>query len=138
MESKLLAEKTMKTSLFLVNYNNKQPPQFQHELFAAVISIIKEYCIWHNIEQEKGKVFFTELQKEAFDNRNELLEEVTSACVRLWTSGKNLNGREFCSIFNESIRMDDEKCMDDITLLCRGINNLCVTRNKFQKNQLAQ
>jgi hypothetical protein len=34
--------------------------------------------------------FFRELQKQAFDNAHELLEEVAAAAQRLWTSQKRM------------------------------------------------
>ncbi len=50
------------------------------------------------------------------------------ACQRLWTSAVLLRGREFCSILNEAIRVDDPKISANVVSIVRGINCLSVTR----------
>jgi hypothetical protein len=49
----------------------------------------------------------------------------------VWTSQRQLNGREFCSVFNELIRDDallDDDVADQVTTLSRAINSNVVTR----------
>jgi hypothetical protein len=69
-----------------------------------------------------------QLQAEAFHNKDELLSEVPAACQRLWTSALQLRGREFCSILNEAIQVDDPTISPNVALIVRGINCLTVMR----------
>ena len=49
----------------------------------------------------------------------------------MWTSLRQLNGREFCSIFNELIRDDpllDDRVADQVATLSHAINSNVVTR----------
>ena len=59
---------------------------------------------------------------------SELVGEVGTIAIRLWTSAKKLNGRELCSIFNQAIRDDNEDMMPAVVMFARGINLLCITR----------
>lgn len=51
-----------------------------------------------------------------------------AACQRLWTSPLTLQKREFCSILNEAIRLDDPAASPTVGSLSRGINSLSITR----------
>lgn len=42
----------------------------------------------------------------AFNYKEDILEKSIWICMRLWTTDKAFNGREFCSILNETIRED--------------------------------
>ena len=46
----------------------------------------------------------------------------------MWTSSLHLHGREFCSILNEAIRVDDHLISPNVALIVRGINSLSVNR----------
>jgi hypothetical protein len=70
------------------------------------------------------------LEKEAFENKEELLSEVPAACQRLWTSAEHIKGREFCSILNEAIRLDDPIVSSTVAALARAINCLSIMRGK--------
>jgi len=41
-----------------------------------------------------------------------------------------LKDKEFCSILNYAIRSDNEQLLKPASFICRGINQLCVTRGK--------
>lgn len=121
------------TALFKTRYENVETPKQQYQVMAAVHQLISRYCEETGIPKSEGDKFFEELQAEAFSNKHELLKEVPSACLRLWTSAKQLRQREFCSILNEMIRADNKYVMDEVTMISRGINSLCATRNSEDK-----
>jgi len=97
-----------------------------------VRKVIEAHCHRNKVESSVGMEGFKQLQKEAFDPKtvHELLEEVPGACQRLWTSAVQINGKEFCSILNEAIRVDDSECMAAVATLARGINLLCASTRK--------
>ena len=67
--------------------------------------LIKAYCTREGIPwREEGQPFFRELQKEAMANMQELVEQVPEAAQRIWTSPRQLRGREFCFILNAAVR----------------------------------
>lgn len=102
-------------------------------------AIIEWYCKRKGIDSALGVAFIKELQKEAFEYKHELLNEVPAACQRLWTSAKKFtDGREFCSIINEAIRLDDEVVMKDLAKFTKGINKLCVIRPENPEMQQAK
>ena len=49
------------------------------------------------------------------------------AVQRMWTSYKQLQGREFCFILNEAVRGDDKVWAGPAAGLTRAVNQLCVT-----------
>jgi len=58
----------------------------------------------------------------------ELIEEVETVAIRLWTSSAMLRDKELCSIFNEAIRTDNASMMPSVVQFARGLNMLCVNR----------
>lgn len=62
-------------------------------------------------------------QQQGFDSDEAIDRHM---CIRLWTSGEKLNGREFCSILNEAIRLDDKMVIRHVLTISRGIACLCV------------
>ena len=122
--------RTFKTSAFYAHYPTAEIPKFQHHVFYCLEAIITWYCKRKGIDPSAGDMFFKSLQQEAFEYKHELLNEVPAACQRLWTSAKTFTDkREFCSILNEAIRIDDEAVMKDLAKFVRGMNELCVTRS---------
>ena len=81
-----------------------------------------------------------ELEKEMFAHQDEALNEIDSASQRLWTSAKKMrcnataDQREFCSILNTVIRLDNQDALAGAVVLVRSINQLCVTR-RINENQ---
>jgi hypothetical protein len=70
--------------------------------------------------------FLKELKKEW-----QLNERISDMAQKVWTSAKNLRGREFCSIFNELIRKDSEltdELAHQVATLAHAINSNVVTR----------
>ena len=59
---------------------------------------------------------------------DELIGEVGTIAIRLWTSAQTLQNRELCSIFNEAIREDYEEMMPSVVVFAKGLNMLCITR----------
>ena len=149
---------TFMTSNFKVNYETAPVPQQQFVLFGSVHALITWYCARQNIDAGEGNMFFNvsshmsfvfclkyfhflsslifafisthqQLQAEAFQNLAEILNQIPGACQRMWTSSLHLRGREFCSILNEAIRVDDPVVSQNVVSIVRGINSLSVTRN---------
>ncbi len=67
--------------------------------------------------------------EEAMRNPDELTSArlIPEASQRMWTSAKQLRGREFCSILNACVREDWKEAAVPLTAVTRGINQLCVT-----------
>ena len=59
---------------------------------------------------------------------DEIIGEVGTIAIRLWTSAQTLQNRELCSIFNEAIRNDNQELMPSVVLFAKGLNMLCITR----------
>jgi hypothetical protein len=136
---------------FKAKYAVTSVPDFQHMMIGALHAIIMDHAGRHGISPHEAKDFFKKLQLEAFQKPQELLSEVCVecssdvmccamtfakvpyACQRMWTSPLQLGGREFCSLLNEAIRLDVPSIMDDVGLICRGLNSLCVERLRPEK-----
>ena len=127
---------TFASSAFHSAYAEAGVPGYQDQILAAVRTLLCAYCAANAQPVEAALAFFERLQREAFGHAEELLEAVPGACQRLWTSAEKLTGvapefrKELCSILNSAIRdgsrMSD--AMPPAATLCRGINELCVTR----------
>ena len=68
----------------------------------------------------------------------EIISEVGTIAVRLWTSPQTLQNRELCSIFNEAIRKDDKAMMPAVVLFAKSLNMLCVTRRLSSEVRLPE
>jgi len=127
-------------NFFLSNYKKiydlSKVPSKSFEILSAVFKIIEYYCIKTGIQSSLGEVFYRDLEKEAFNQKHELLGEIPYACQRLWTSALCTIGKEFCSILNYLIREDDKEIMSEVCLLCKGINKLC-TEGRVSKTLIA-
>lgn len=86
---------------------------------------IFQYAELKGIQQTSAEAFLKELQTEgkrrsflvflillALQHTNESISEAIWSCMRLWTSAKMLNRREFCSILNECIREDHPQLIE--------------------------
>ena len=68
--------------------------------------------------------FLQQLQAEAMRNADDPINEMMQ---RMWTSARQLRGREFCFILNRAVRGDEPPLADPTAGLSRGINKLCVS-----------
>jgi hypothetical protein len=117
------------TSEFKKAYDVISAPPYQFDLFTAVRSLIETYSVQSKLEASQGHAFFKELHENAFKYTEELLENVSGACMRLWTRDEpKLDGRAFYQIINELLRLDRPDAMRYVAVFCRGINALLVTR----------
>jgi hypothetical protein len=124
---------TFATSNFKFHYNKHQAPDRQHKLWVAVDSMLVAYCRHRNIPNQFGDDFGRRLERGAFLNAHELLDDVPAACERLWTSVETMcpgHPLELCSILNAVIREDIDEQVAHAAVLVRGINQLCVTRSR--------
>jgi hypothetical protein len=117
------------TSEFKKAYDVTVAPAFQFELFSAVQNLIKAYCVGTKLDASQGQAFIKQLHDNAFEHKDELVKNVSGACMRLWTCDEpKLDGRAFYQIINELLRSDRPDAMRDVAVFCRGINALLVTR----------
>lgn len=129
-------ERTLATSNFNRAYNEAKKIPFKGvgEMFAALAQLLQHYCRKHGIQYRhgEGQHFFQELQAEAVENADELVQGEAGICQavqRMWTSTLTLRGMEFCSILNGAVREDSAALADNVADMCRAINQLCVTAN---------
>jgi len=122
------AARSLASSRFKAIYEGTECPKRQPKLLGPVLDLILCYCQQRSIPEAEGDRFYTELEKEAFERKDEVLGEVPAAAQRLWTSGKKLEGVEFCSMLNFAIRSDDGELMKHACPILRAINTLLVTR----------
>ena len=83
-----------------------------------------------SITDEEVHTFIGALHRETtlLGSVREMIGEVGTIAIRLWTSPQKLKNCELCSIFNEAIRDDNEAMMPAVALFAKGLNMLCVTR----------
>ena len=103
-----LKRRTFAISNFRRVYSEVKAPQGPLELGAMLHQLIEWYCRKNNISfREEGYPFLQDLEKEAMkgENAQELVKEIYVAAQRLWTSAKQLCGREFCFILNAAVQL---------------------------------
>jgi hypothetical protein len=128
----------MAGSHFLAAYDSLPPAEFRHQdqLLGAVRRAVSRYSVRHSaaVSEQQAAAFFEALQAEAFQHTGEVLGELPAAAQRMWTSAQRLplgdaaEGREFCGILNEAIRLDEEEGARDTAIVVHTINKLLVTR----------
>ena len=118
-------------------YESTNTPKFQFEIFGAVRELIASYARNHaSITEEDVNDFMSRLQRETMvlGGVEEVLSEVQSIAVRLWTSAQKLsNKHELCSIFNEAIRKDNEQMMPSVIAFAKTLNLLCANAQRSSK-----
>jgi hypothetical protein len=99
------------------------------EMGAVVMQLIQAYCAKQSISwKDTGQPFFRALQKEAMANMAELVDQVPEASQRMWTSFKQLDGKEFCFILNFAVRSDDPDLIEHAAVrTIPGRNNRCAS-----------
>jgi serine/threonine protein kinase len=115
---------TLATSNFRAAYAKAKAPADLMKLGAKLGDLIKAYCGAHGIpyDDDEGEEFFDQLRADMSGD-----ESVPQAVQRMWTSYRQLRGREFCAILNEAVRDDDPARVKPAAALTRAINELCVT-----------
>jgi hypothetical protein len=95
------------------------------KLGGKLTSVIKGYCEAHGIpyDDDEGEAFFDSLQADMVGAGDSMAQAVQ----RMWTSFRQLRGREFCFILNEVVRNDTASCIAPAASLTRAINEFCVT-----------
>lgn len=101
------------------------------ELGADLKDLLRAYCSSEGIEWDGdggGDDFFRVLQRDSLQHGEELAdhEQIKFAAQRMWTSPRQLRGREFCSIINHALRDDEEEMIRPLASIARAINKLCV------------
>jgi len=122
--------RNLKSSQYGKLYDRMEQLEFQDQLLGAVREIISGFCHDQGLPKKAGTELFKNLQKEAMENKDELLDEVPAAAMRIWTSSQTTNDidTEFCSILNSFIRNDHEGQMQNVVKYCRSLNSLLVNR----------
>lgn len=131
-------ERTLEVSLFKELYEkHAKPPEYQHQVMAAVQGLISVHCEEQQIPPEVGKKFFELLQAEIFlkaEGLDEVLGQVCCAARRLWTSGITLPAEnplqklELSHIINQALRDDGRAALDHVAVLARAVNSLTMAR----------
>eukprot|EP00931_Biecheleriopsis_adriatica_P021005 TRINITY_DN13874_c0_g1_i1.p1 TRINITY_DN13874_c0_g1~~TRINITY_DN13874_c0_g1_i1.p1 ORF type:complete len:483 (-),score=66.52 TRINITY_DN13874_c0_g1_i1:49-1497(-) len=111
------------TSPFKAAYDTCAPLQHQDQLLAAVRHAVEAYAKRHNIADSLRDFFWQQLRSEW-----SLIDSVALATQKVWTSAKNLQDKEFCSIFGEMLR--EGYAVQTTALLSRSLNLNLVTRGQ--------
>jgi hypothetical protein len=120
---------SFRDSQFLFFYRDVVAAEFQDELFQAVRHLILAVCSREGFESEDGIRFFKGLQREAMETAvEEVLDDVSSAAQRMWTSMFQFHGKEFCSWLNSAIRSNDRTLAQPAAIVARCINKNIVSR----------
>jgi hypothetical protein len=121
-----VAGRTLASSNFRLAYDNTQAPANMMKLGGKLTTLIQDYCRANNIAYDdgEGEKFFDQLQADMVVGGEDSMQE---AVQRMWTSYRQLRGREFCAILNDASRDDDAERVKPAAALTRAITQLCVT-----------
>lgn len=125
------SRRSFSASAFKRLYDEQSPPEYQHELFAAVMSLLVEYAAEVGGGKDGATQLFEALQVQAFNCQqwSALLGQVEAIAVVLWTSASLAGlGVEFCSILNHVIRQDSGDALPHAVVLSRAMALLMVSR----------
>ena len=125
-------------TLFLSAYDAAQAPQYPDQLLAAVRETIFAFSRKSAVVESEVHRYFREVQGEALEHKDELLDSIAESAVLIWTSAKRLTlapGKttEFCSLLNRILREHDPQLLPSACVVVRGINLLCVMRRDETK-----
>jgi hypothetical protein len=122
---------TFSKSNFRTAYLASEAPEGPWEVGGLISKILELYCERHHVHwAPDGKSFLKKLQKQAMEHAPDFSNGVGRTSValnRLWTAHYRLRGKEFCSILNACLRLDDPMLSRSIAELARGINQMNVT-----------
>jgi hypothetical protein len=116
--------RTLASSSFRAAYAKAKAPADLMKLGSKLGLLINSYCTAHGIpyDDDEGEDVFDQLRADMSGD-----ESVPQAVQRMWTSYRQLRGREFCAILNEAARDDSPDRVKSAAALTRAINQLCVT-----------
>jgi len=116
--------RTLASSSFRAAYAKAKAPADLMKLGSKLGRLIEAYCTANGIpyDDDEGEEFFDQLRADMSGD-----ESVPQAVQRMWTSYRQLRGREFCAILNEAARDDSPDRVKPAAALTRAINQLCVT-----------
>eukprot|EP00567_Pseudictyota_dubia_P005600 CAMPEP_0197441764 /NCGR_PEP_ID=MMETSP1175-20131217/7953_1 /TAXON_ID=1003142 /ORGANISM="Triceratium dubium, Strain CCMP147" /LENGTH=407 /DNA_ID=CAMNT_0042972095 /DNA_START=498 /DNA_END=1721 /DNA_ORIENTATION=+ len=120
---------SLATSNFLVAYKKAKPPDTMMILGSKLGAVIRHHCDKHDIpyDDDEGEEFFRQLQQDMDDDNDSTVEAVQ----RMWTSYRDLRGKEFCAILNGAVRDDHKDHVAPVAALTRAINKLCVKEGRM-------
>ena len=123
---------------FLAAYDAAQAPQYPDQLLAAVRETVFAFSRKIRVNEAEVVRYFKEMQAEALEHKDELLDSIAESAVLIWTSAKRLTlepGKtiEFCSLLNRILREHDPDLLPSACVVVRGINLLCVMRRDETK-----
>ena len=129
---------TLASSNFRREHALKESPKLLHELFSSIHSFITLMCVQYKLPAAAGKDLFLRLQRESFENPQELLSEMQAAVTRIWTSTQKLQGAgvddafnvEFCCLLNRALRDDGADVMPHLVVIVRAISVLRIVRRE--------
>lgn len=112
----------------------KQPPLLIEDLLPSVRNLILEFATRYSIPEHEARAYYEKVRERAFSASahghtgvaavQEMLKNVGSVALRLYTTAESLHGRELCSILNEMLRIDKA---DHAVVLTRALNTFCIT-----------
>ncbi len=125
-------------ALFVAAYDASLAPQYPDQLLAAVREAIFAFCRKVRVGEAEAVRYFKDIQAEAVEHKDELLDSIAESAVLIWTSAKRLTlapGKtvEFCSLLNRILREHDPDLLPPACVVVRGINLLCVMRRDETK-----
>ena len=125
-------------TLFLSAYDAAQAPQYPDQLLAAVRETTFAFSRKLHVGEAEVARYFREVQAEALEHKDELLDSMAESAVLIWTSAKRLTLQpgttiEFCSLLNRILREHDPDLLPSACVVVRGINLLCVMRRHETK-----
>jgi hypothetical protein len=125
-------------ALFVAAYDASLAPQYPDQLLAAVRESIFALCRKLRVSEAEVVRYFKDIQAEAMEHKDELLDSIAESAVLIWTSAKRLTlapGKtvEFCSLLNRILREHDPDLLPPACVVVRGINLLCVMRRDETK-----
>jgi hypothetical protein len=125
-------------ALFVAAYDASLAPMYPDQLLAAVRETTFAFCRKLRVGEAEAVRYFKEVQAEAMEHKDELLDSIAESAVLIWTSAKRLTLApgttiEFCSLLNRILRENDPDLLPSACVVARGINLLCVMRRDESK-----
>jgi hypothetical protein len=125
-------------ALFVAAYGGTLAPEYPDQLLAAVRETTFSFCRKLRVSETEAVRYFKQIQAEAFEHKDELLDSIAESAVLIWTSAKRLtlapgSTVEFCSLLNRILREHDPDLLPLACVVVRGINLLCVMRHQESK-----
>ena len=116
---------TFRGTKFRGVYRKAKAPADLMKLGGKLTTVVRGYCEAHDIpyDDDEGEAYFDELRADMVGAG----DSMAHAVQRMWTSFRQLRGREFCFILNEVVRNDTASCIAPAASLTRAINEFCVT-----------